>query len=127
MAAEWFVRGVLVLGAAFFGVFGAWAFADPASFYDEVALFPPYNEHFLHDAGAFQLGLAAALALGLTGWDGRRMALWAVAAAAVLHAASHVIDSELGGSDGDTIFLWVLAAALVAAALLAGRPRPRER
>lgn len=127
MAAERFVRVVALAGAAFILVPGAWALADPASFYDQVALFPPYNRHFLHDVGAFQLGLGAALVLALAGLDGRRVALWAVAVASVLHAVSHVVDSELGGRGGDPIALSLVAATFVAAALLAGRRTGTER
>jgi hypothetical protein len=29
----------------------------PHSFYDNVATFEPYNRHFLHDIGAFTIGL----------------------------------------------------------------------
>jgi hypothetical protein len=44
-----------------FLVFGAWAFADPESFFDEVATFEPYNQHLIQDVGAFQIGLGAVL------------------------------------------------------------------
>ena len=70
MVTDRIVRGVLVAGAALFLLIGAWALIDPASFYAHVATFPPYNRHFLHDVGAFNLGIGAALALGLTGWPG---------------------------------------------------------
>jgi hypothetical protein len=122
------VGGVLVAGAAFFLVIGAWAFADPASFYAKVANFPPYNRHFLHDVGAFNLGLGTALALGLTSWPGHRVALWAAAVAAVLHAVSHFLDQALGGHSSDPLALSLIAAALVAAAILDTRrpDRPKE-
>ena len=126
MSAELFVRGVLVVGAGFFVVTGAWALVDPSSFYRELATFPPYNRHFLHDVGAFQLGLGAALLLALAGWDGRRVALWAVAAAAVLHAVSHFVDRDLGGRDSDPFVLSLIALALVAAALLTTLREPPE-
>jgi hypothetical protein len=118
------VRWAAIAGAALFILPGAWAFADPASFYDNVALFPPYNRHLLHDVGAFQLGLGTALVLGLAGWSGLRVALTAVAVAAVLHTVSHVVDRELGGRDADPLALGALAVVLVAAAVAAGvRPR----
>jgi hypothetical protein len=128
MVAERFVKAVMVVGAVFLLVTGAWALADPASFYARVATFPPYNRHFLHDIGAFNLGLGAALALGLTRWPGRRVALWAVALAAAVHAGSHFADRGLGGRSSDPFVLSVIAAVLVAAALLATRrtDRPTE-
>jgi hypothetical protein len=121
MSAERFVRGVLIAGSAVFVAGGAWCFVDPASFYDQVALFEPYNRHFLHDIGAFQLGLGTALGLGLTRMDGRRLALWAAAVASVLHAVSHAVDSELGGRETDVFALSLLAAIFVSGAIVAGR------
>jgi len=50
----------LVIGG-FYVLVGLWAFLDPASFYSLVATFQPSNLHFLHDAGAFQVGLGLAL------------------------------------------------------------------
>jgi hypothetical protein len=111
----------MVAGAAVFAVPGAWALLDPRSFYDELAHFPPYNRHLLHDLGAFQLGLGAAMILALAGWDGRRIALWTAAAASVLHAVSHWLDRDLGGRETDPVVLSLLAAAFVAAALLTTR------
>jgi len=125
VVAERIVKAVLVLGAAFFAVIGVWALADPASFYAQIATYPPYNRHFLHDIGAFNLGLGAALALGLTRWSGRRVALWAAASAAVLHAGSHFADRDLGGRSSDPFTLSLFAALLVAAALLATRRTDR--
>ena len=103
MNAERFIRAVTLAGAAVFILAGAWAFLGRGSFYERVAHFPPYNRHFLHDVGAFQLGLGTALALGLAGWDGRRVALWTVAVASVLHAASHIIDQDLDGRGTEVI------------------------
>jgi hypothetical protein len=93
----------------------------PGSFYERVEHFPPYSRHFLHDVGAFQLGLGTALTLGLAGWDGRRVALWTVATASVVHAASHILDRDLGGRGTDPLALSLLAAAFLAAPLLAAQ------
>ena len=46
------VTVIALLGAAFFIGPGLWAFFDPESFFDELATFDPYNEHFIHDIGA---------------------------------------------------------------------------
>ena len=54
-------RLALVVGIAFWVGFGLWAFVDPRSFYDALATFKPYNKHFLHDIGAFQIGIGAGL------------------------------------------------------------------
>jgi hypothetical protein len=108
----WFIWSI---GVAFFAGFGLWAFVDPASFYDVLAEFPPYNRHFLRDAGAFQIGIGTALTAGAFRTDGMLAGLAGAAVAAVLHALSHVIDRDLGGRGTDHVFLWALAAALVLA------------
>jgi peptidoglycan/LPS O-acetylase OafA/YrhL len=121
-----FVRPVAWVAVAFWLVFGIWAFVAPRSFFDQVAVFPPYNEHFLHDAGAFQMGLGAVLVFGLIGWDGLGTALAGTAVAAVMHVIAHAIDSDKGGKSTDIPGLAVLALALVVAAVLA-RPGPRPK
>jgi hypothetical protein len=50
------------VGAVFFLGIGLWEFSDASSFFDELADFPPYNAHFIHDVGAFHAGLGAVLA-----------------------------------------------------------------
>jgi hypothetical protein len=47
---------------------GIWCLVDPASFADVVGF--DVHQHFLHDAGAFQLGLGVTLLLALI-WAGR--------------------------------------------------------
>ena len=100
---------------------GMWAVLDPRGFYDGVATWPPYNVHFLHDIGAFQIGLGAALLLGLT----RRRALFVVLAAVALgqsvHAVVHVLDRDLGGKPSDPIVMVLFAAFLWAGAWAARR------
>jgi len=112
------VRVVTLAGALFFVVTGGWAFIDPSSFYDQLARFPPYNRHFLHDIGSFEFGLGVALVLAALGWSGLRVALWAVAVANVLHAISHIVDSGLGGRSSDPYSLSAFAALFVAAAVV---------
>lgn len=118
--------GVAALAAGFNLVFGVWAFVAPASFFDNIAMFPPYNEHLLHDVGAFQVGLGAVLALAVVGWPALAATLGGVAAGSVLHAVAHVIDRDQGGRDSDPIGLALVAAVLVVAAVLA-RPRSGDR
>jgi hypothetical protein len=105
------------VGAAFFLFFGLWPLIDPMNFYEEVADFPPYNEHFLHDIGAFQVGLGLTLLLALF-WrsDALLVALIGSGVAAALHVWAHIADEDQGGSSGDTIFLAILAVLLLAGA-----------
>lgn len=104
-------------GAVFFLGIGLWAFVNASSFFDEIADFEPYNAHFIHDIGAFHAGLGAVLLLALLfPRDGLLVALGGVGFGAALHVATHIRDSDLGGSDADTVFLGVLAALMLAGA-----------
>jgi len=107
----------LVVGAfgAFTLILGLWALIDAQSFYDEIATFPPYNRHLLHDVGAFQIGLGAALLFALVWRDDALLAvLGGAAVGATAHEIAHIWDYELGGRDSDPVSLGVIAAVLVA-------------
>jgi hypothetical protein len=117
-------RLIALLGGLFFVGFGAWAFFDPRSFYEQIATWPPYNRHLFHDAGAFQLGIGAALLLALQWKDGLAVALGGGAVGAIMHAISHFIDQDLGGRETDPWFLSLVAAVLVIG-LVAQRQRGR--
>ena len=106
--------GVAVIGVLFFVTTGAWAFLAPHSFATTLANYPPYNRHLFHDAGAFQLGIAAGLAAGIAGRTGLAVGLWGGAVGGTLHAVSHWIDRELGGRTTDPYLLTALAVVLVA-------------
>ena len=110
--------GVLTaLGAAFFLIFGLWPFFDARSFFDQIADFEPYNAHFLHDVGAFQVGIGATLAIAL--WrrtDAIFAALAGAGIGALFHVVAHIRDRDLGGSDSDTVVLAVVAVLLLTGA-----------
>jgi uncharacterized protein YjeT (DUF2065 family) len=95
---------------------GLWAFTAPRSFYEVVATYPPFNQHLLHDIGAFNLGLGAALLLALAWADGLLVALGGVGVGAAAHALAHWLDRELGGSPADPWYLSAFAVLLLAAA-----------
>jgi hypothetical protein len=86
-----FVRGVTAIAGAFSLVLGAWALVASQPFYDTIAGFPPYNQHFIHDIGAFQIAIGLALLLALVWSDALTVVLVAGAAGNVLHfhLASH--------------------------------------
>lgn len=100
---------------------GVWAFADPRSFYDTVATYPPYNEHLIHDIGAFTIGLGSAIILAFLVRDALLAALSTLAVAFVAHAVSHIMDVDLGGRATDPWGLSALALLVVAAAMLRAR------
>lgn len=107
---------VVVVGLFNLGI-GFWALLDPQSFFARLAVFPPYNQHFIHDVGAFQLGLGMALFLALAWSDALLVSLTAGGIAATVHVISHVIDRDLGGNpQTDIPLLSLLALALLVAA-----------
>jgi hypothetical protein len=109
---------VSALVVAAFGLFtvvlGVWALVAPVSFFDNIGHFEPYNRHFLHDVGAFQIGLGAAAIFALV-WRGDAMlaVLGGVAAGATAHEIAHIADSGIGGRDSDPYTLGLIAAVLV--------------
>ena len=117
-------RAALAIVAVFNLVIGVWAFFAPRSFFENVGAFPPYNEHFIHDIGAFELGLGVTAAAALVWSDGLSVALAGNAVAAVVHWVAHLIDRDLGGRSTDPFGLGLLALAIVLALLkVAGSER----
>ncbi len=122
------------LVVAVFGIFtlalGIWALADTTSFYDNIAEWPPYNRHFIHDIGAFQIGLGVALLFALV-WQGDAVlaALGGAAAGATVHSVVHITDEEFGGRDLDPYLLGIVALVLIVAfvwRLFAGQRQTRR-
>ena len=105
------------LGALFLLGFGLWAFLDARSFFEQLAPFEPFNAHFLHDIGAFQIGIGATLALAL--WrrgDALLAALGGAGIGSAFHAVAHVMDGHLGGRESDPIVFGVMTVVLLAGA-----------
>ena len=97
---------------------GVWAFLSPGTFYDAVAAFPPRNDHFLRDIGAFQtaLGLAALYGARRAAWRAPMLGILAVMYG--LHTISHLINIDDAESDALGVVEFVLLAG--GTALLAG-------
>src|SRR5574341_1464215 len=93
----------------------AWAFFGLVSFYDNVATFQPDNLHLLHDVGAFQLCIGAAVLAALRWRDGLLAALAGGTVGAAFHAWSHLMDRDLGGRSSDPWTLGLLALLFLAA------------
>lgn len=108
------VRTVCLLAGGWMLTFGIWALIWPASFADMID-FPPYNEHLLHDLGAFQIGIGLTLCLAPVWSDATAVALVGFLVAGTLHALNHGRDHHLGGHQADTWGLGALAglAAIV--------------
>lgn len=114
---------VLVCAASMLGL-GLWALVEPRSFAGWIS-FPPYNEHLIHDAGAFQIGIGAALLLSLLSHDALIVALGGFLVGGTVHAFNHAVDSHLGGHASDP--WWLAAQVLLAAAALGVHLRSRSR
>jgi hypothetical protein len=114
MTAQGLRRIIGWAGVVFMLGSGLWAFLAPRSFYDTLATFEPYNRHFIHDIGAFTIGLGAVLLFALvTRWDALQVAFAGLAVASVMHLISHAVDHERGGRDSDLLGLAVVAALFV--------------
>lgn len=113
-------------GAAglFFLLSGLWAMVAPRSFFESAATFEPYNQHFLQDIGAFQVGLGAVLLLAavLTAADGLAVALLGVGVGSGAHVVSHVVGRDLGGTPEADLPLFTVVTVLL---LVAGVVRFR--
>jgi hypothetical protein len=110
---------VVAVAAAFMLIAGVWAFVWPMSFAAAVQF--PYHLHFLHDLGAFQIGIGASLLCALRWREAIAVALAGFVVATAVHAVSHFIDRNLGGRPTDWLALTVLT--LIAAAALGAQLR----
>lgn len=110
-----------MLAGLFYLVFGIWAFAAPESFADNIANFPPYNEHLIHDLGAFQIGLGVAALAGALLSDALAAALAGVAAASIMHGISHIMDHHLGGRTSDPWTVSLIGLLVLLAFLFVAR------
>jgi hypothetical protein len=104
---------------------GGWALLAPQSFAGFID-FPPYNEHLLHDLGAFQIGIGAGLLLAPFWSDAVGVALVAFLTADTIHVANHALDLPLGGHRSDPWLLAGLGVAAAVALLLHLRLRTRQ-
>jgi PPOX class probable F420-dependent enzyme len=114
-ATDWYVVGVTLLAAAFTLVAGVWALFWPGSFAEAVRF--PEHTHFLHDIGAFQIGIGVTLVLAVLWRDPLAVVLTGFLVGNTIHAANHAVDLDLGGRDSDP-WLLGLVSVLVGVALV---------
>jgi hypothetical protein len=122
------VRPVAIAAGIAFAIPGAWALVEPRSFFDTVARFEPFNQHFIQDIGAFQLGLGAVLLLAATFKpSGVTTALAGTGIGSAFHTASHFVGRDLGGvPERDIPLFSVFTVVLLAAALWSWRADRRS-
>jgi hypothetical protein len=110
-----FVTIIAVISGGWILGVGLWSLFSPQSFANWIE-FPPYNEHLLHDLGAFQIGIGATVLIALLWSDAIGVALLGFVVAGAIHTVNHWIDLPLGGHSSDAWFIGlstVLAAAAV--------------
>lgn len=95
---------------------GIWCLIGPKSFADAVGF--EAHRHFLHDVGAFQLGLGVILLLALIWSDALATALAGFIVANTVHTVNHVVDLDVGGSAAQAWALGAVSVALVLAFVL---------
>jgi PPOX class probable F420-dependent enzyme len=100
-----FVLAVTLLAGLFMTAAGVAALLAPGWFADAASF--PRHPHFVHDAGAFQLGIGVTLLLALAWRDGLALVLAGFLVANTTHAVNHAVDLNLGGRSVDP---WGLAA-----------------
>jgi hypothetical protein len=101
------VVAATLVSAAGMLTFGAWAFVAPRSFADFID-YAPYNEHLLHDVGAFQIAIGATLVVALLVSDSVLVALVGFVTGSAFHTLSHYLDRNIGGHDSDVTVLGLL-------------------
>jgi hypothetical protein len=111
------IRTVTALAAVATIAAGLWALISPHSFFVNVAPFPPYSEHLVHDLGAFQIGLGGCLVAGLLVRDGLLAVLVGNALGALAHLGTHVIDRAHGGHHSDPFTIGAIAVIMIALAI----------
>jgi hypothetical protein len=105
-------RPLLALAGLYHLALGLAAFVTPRAFFDAVATFPPYNDHFVRDIGSLYLALGAVMlvAVARRAWQAPVLAFATLQYA--IHTVAHVID--VTGADPD----WLGAATAAGLAAL---------
>ena len=102
---------------------GLWALVLPESFADFID-FPPYNEHLLHDVGAFQIGIGVSVLVALLWSDAIAVALLGYVVAGAIHTVNHGVDLDLGGHNFDAWFIGLSTVLAAVAVLLRAHNAP---
>jgi protein-S-isoprenylcysteine O-methyltransferase Ste14 len=110
------VKGIVVVGAVMMIGVGLWCRLDPAGF-AELANWPAH-EHFLHDAGIFQIAIGLMMLSALWWQDVLTVVLVGFLFTNLFHALNHFLDQADGGHGWHAWFL-LLVAVLAGVGLVA--------
>lgn len=106
-------RVVAVIGGLLLVASGVGAMIAPQPYFDAVAMFPPYNQHFIQDIGAFQIGLGAVLLLAAVLTDALAVALLGVGVGSAAHLVSHLVGIDLGGTPTTDLPLFAISTVVL--------------
>jgi hypothetical protein len=111
------IQVVLAVGGLFYTLTGLALLFLPTWFFTYIGDFPPFNRHYMGDAGAFVLPLGIGLLLATRQPRTHRGLVLVTAVASLLHALNHAYDDWLVRSPlshwfAETIPLLVFAAVL---------------
>ena len=123
MTSNRFVAVGMVVGAASLIGVGLWARIDPAGFAEWAGW--PNHEHFLHDAGVFQIAIGLMLLAAVWWRDAVSVTLAGFTFTNAFHAHNHFVDRADGGRVGDWQSL--AALAVIGAIVLALHRRWQHR
>ncbi len=126
-ASDALTRAVLVAGGVLYSLTGLALLVAPRWFYETIGQFPPYNRHYMGDAGAFILPIGIGLLVASRNPSRFLGLIGVVAAANMIHAVNHVYDAVAAGESfsywiSDTIPLILFAVVF----LLAARKEPAQ-
>jgi hypothetical protein len=120
-----FVATLVVLLAALMVLAGLWCLLAPVSFARLAGY--PLSVHFVHDAGAFQLGIGATLAFSLVCREGVVVALAGFFVSNTAHMLNHALDRPLGGHHWDAWLLGTIPVLTGLALIIQVRRNSRNR
>lgn len=125
-----FVTVIVLMGAASMIIIGSWCRFDPAGFAGWANW--PAHEHFLHDAGVFQIAIGLMMVAAVWWRDVVAVVLAGFVFTNVFHALNHYLDRAQGGhaSDPWSMLTFALLGAIALVVHLRRRhtaPDPKAR
>jgi hypothetical protein len=125
------LRTILLVGAAYHLLLGAFMFFAPGAFYDSLGKFPPENHHYIKDVSTFYVALGVVFYVSVRRRSWRTPVLVFTALEYALHTINHLIDVGEADTDFKGWFaffsLALLTLILAALASFAWRVHPDER
>lgn len=113
-----FVQGTLILGGVFYILAGAALLFAPRWFLDNVGTFPPYNRHYMGDAGSFALALGVGLMLAVRDPLRHRLLIAVGLVGTLVHMVNHAYGDLVLEELAVTHVLRDLGSVMIYAVLL---------